>query len=214
MKRIATTLFLLFVLSVLSTFASADTIVFVGDPNGASAPYQLTVNGVLYTGPCLSTNLEINTGETWQAAVDPVIDFSSILTTQQYTDLKEIVWLDGRFGNTPYTTQVQQGIWDLGEAISGVSLSFMDTGANSTEAFLSAAASGIATPSFSITGYSVIVPQGDTYSGMGLSTPSGSPQYFMISQPTGTGHIYHGRQRFDRIRPVFEKAQQGKDVTQ
>ena len=170
---------------------SASTIIFVNDPNGASAPYILDIypGGSTATGPfisvvapCLSTNLEISGGEQWQATEVPVIDFANptVATGPQFAALKQIVWLDSQFNSqqSNSVTLIQQAIWDEGEAMSGVGPSFTDSGTNGWLSQAAANAPLLTTSTLNL--YAVLVPAGDTYTGEGLNTPSSSPQYFLV----------------------------------
>ena len=185
-------------LTLASATAGASTIVFLGDPQGANAPYTLTINGVQVTAPCISDDITV--AGTWQATEASIVDFSNVIPTGNFSStvpnpggtttetnlLEEAVWLDAHIGTEDVTT-MQYAIWDLGETISGIAPKYTDS---STKTLLTTAASSyLSGETYNFyAGYSLLIPQGG--SGTSPDTwPNPNPpggtesQFFLIAGP-------------------------------
>lgn len=177
-------------LTMISFTAGAVTVVYIGAPNGSSAPYVLdiylgsTATGPFtqITAPCLSADLSVNQSPAgWQATETSIVDFSSTETAL----LEQATWLDTKFGVGGYnTTNVQDAIWDIGQKISGVTEEFTDS--TTTSYLTSAVTNYLSTPQSTYAGYSLLIPVGgsgtspDTWPSTNGKLNSGESQFFLV----------------------------------
>lgn len=96
---------------------SASTIQFLGPNTGANngsvyvGPYDLTFNGIPILGTCVTFDIEITDGETWNATVDTITDFSA----SNQTLYLEAEYLNQQFNVSPDWSGIHQAIWDIFE---------------------------------------------------------------------------------------------------
>lgn len=160
--------------------ATPITVLFVNGgsvSNGTDSvgPYNLDLNGLPIEAPCISVNLEVSDGETWQATETPIVDYSAPTTAL----LEQAVWLDLQFNVQPTASwaPIQQAIWDVGETILGQTKTFTDTGVNSTSSWLATAlANYTKISSAQYATYSLLVP----VAGTEVPSSDGLPQSFLV----------------------------------
>jgi hypothetical protein len=131
-----------------SSFASADSIQFVGVPTGVNdghyydLPYEISINGIDQLVTCYDVFDDVNFGDKWQANLSTLSQASAsgYFSTDPgaLAGYEEIAWLDAQ----PYTNPTQQiglqyAIWN----VFGTYATTPDSLAYTTEA-LAAAASG------------------------------------------------------------------------
>jgi hypothetical protein len=78
--------------------------------------YNLTVNGVLFTVPCITPEFEIVSGETWTANVDPIVGGVTFEdgTGVSLQNLTEQVWLYNQMdASSDPNANYNGAIWDL-----------------------------------------------------------------------------------------------------
>jgi hypothetical protein len=71
-------------------------------------PYNLTVNNIPISGPCISFFDDVYNGEVWEATEVPITNFSG----SEFIQLEEASWLNTQFAIQPnQTIAIQQAIW-------------------------------------------------------------------------------------------------------
>ena len=109
MTTITRTLILLLV-AFLSCYAT--TITLTGAPTGTVGPYNLSIDGISAQGVCVTADIEISVGQSWQATEYTVTDFSAPVQTQYL----EAEWLIKQFPlNLGDYNGIHDTIWDIFE---------------------------------------------------------------------------------------------------
>ena len=197
MTNFSRSFLLIFALLALTFTAGASPIVYLTFNNGGSYSdgsssvglYNLSISSTgfndpsagILNSPCLSFNLHVTGGEQWTATESRIVDFSNPTVV---ADLKQIVYLDIvglTYANTDATVSpIQHAIWDLGESISGQTLSFTDS---ATNAWLTQAATNYGTISnTTYQSYNVLIPTGANILDIGKT---GTEAQFFLDHTSG-----------------------------
>ena len=111
----------------LSCFAS--TLTLMNAPTGQTGPYDLLIDDTNVQGVCVTYNIDIPIGYTWQATEYQVTDFADPGVQVQYFQAE---WLTQQFASNPNDyAGIHDAIWNIFEpgTFSGFNVSTWQTSA-------------------------------------------------------------------------------------